>query len=117
MHAKLLPSCSTLYNPWTVASSFLCPWDSPGKNVVVGCHALFQGIFLTQGSNQISYISCIGDGFFTTNTTWQSPWCLEGKFSPFPSYEDTGKLLIYNPEDSLLWTFTIPTPDVTFPEL
>ena len=29
----------------------LCPWDSPGKNTRVGCHALLQGIFLTQGSN------------------------------------------------------------------
>ena len=25
--------------------------DSPGKNTGVGCHALFQGIFLTQGLN------------------------------------------------------------------
>ena len=25
--------------------------DSPGKNVGVGCHALLQGIFPTQGSN------------------------------------------------------------------
>ena len=25
--------------------------DSPGKYTKVGCHALFQGIFLTQGSN------------------------------------------------------------------
>ena len=29
----------------------LCPWGSPGKNTVVGCHALLQGIFPTQGSN------------------------------------------------------------------
>ena len=29
----------------------LCPWDSPGKNTGVGCHALLQGIFSTQGSN------------------------------------------------------------------
>ena len=28
-----------------------CPWDSPGKNTGVGCHALLQGIFPTQGSN------------------------------------------------------------------
>ena len=27
----------------------LCPWDSPGKNTGVGCHALLQGIFPTQG--------------------------------------------------------------------
>ena len=29
----------------------LCPWDSPGENPRVGCHALFQGTFPTQGSN------------------------------------------------------------------
>ena len=32
-------------------SRLLCPWDSPGKNSGVGCHALLHGIFLTQGSN------------------------------------------------------------------
>ena len=26
-------------------------WDSPGQNTRVGCHALLQGIFPTQGSN------------------------------------------------------------------
>ena len=30
---------------------FFCPWDSPGKNTRVGCHALLQGIFLIQGLN------------------------------------------------------------------
>ena len=34
----------------TVATRLLCPWDSPGKNTEVGCHALLQGIFQTQGS-------------------------------------------------------------------
>ena len=29
----------------------LCPWDSPGKNTGVGCRALLQGIFVTQGWN------------------------------------------------------------------
>ena len=29
----------------------LCPWDPPGKNTGVCCHALLQGIFLTQESN------------------------------------------------------------------
>ena len=29
----------------------LCPWDSPGKYTGVLCHALLQGIFLTQGLN------------------------------------------------------------------
>ena len=33
------------------STSLLCPWDSPGRNTGVGCHALLQGIFLTQGLN------------------------------------------------------------------
>ena len=37
--------------PWTVAARLLCPWDFPGKDTVVGCHALLQGIFLTHRSN------------------------------------------------------------------
>ena len=36
---------------WTVAARLRCPWDSPGKNTGMDCHALFQGIFPTQGSN------------------------------------------------------------------
>ena len=36
----------------------LCPWDFPGKNPGVGCHALLQGIFPIQESNP-------ADGFFT----------------------------------------------------
>ena len=33
------------------STRLLCPWDSPGKNIGVGFHALLQGIFPTQGSN------------------------------------------------------------------
>ena len=29
----------------------LCPWDSPGKKIGVGCYSLLQGIFPTQGLN------------------------------------------------------------------
>ena len=32
-------------------SKLLCPWDFPGTNTGVGCHALLQEIFPTQGSN------------------------------------------------------------------
>ena len=39
--------CPTLCNP----ARLLWPWDSPGKNTGVGCHALLQGIFPTQGLN------------------------------------------------------------------
>jgi len=33
------------------ASRLLCPWDAPGKNTGVGCHALLQEMFPTQGLN------------------------------------------------------------------
>ena len=33
------------------ATRLLCPWDSPGKNTGVRCHALLQGILPTEGSN------------------------------------------------------------------
>ena len=36
---------------WLQPAMLLCPWDSPGKNTGVACHALLQGIFQTQSSN------------------------------------------------------------------
>ena len=47
----LLQSCLTLCNPMDGSPPGSCPWDSLGKNTGVGCHALLQGIFPTQGSN------------------------------------------------------------------
>jgi len=32
-------------------SRLLCPWDFPGKNTGMGCHALLQGIISTQRLN------------------------------------------------------------------
>ena len=43
-------SCPTLLWPHGF-TRFLCPWDYPGKNTVVGHCCLLQGIFLIQGSN------------------------------------------------------------------
>ena len=52
MLAKLLQSCRTLCDHMDCSPpGSLCPRDSPGKNTGMGCHALLQGIFLTQGSN------------------------------------------------------------------
>ena len=45
-----------------------CPWDSPSKNTGVGCHALLQGIFRSQGSNLRPYVWV----FFTSSTTWKA---------------------------------------------
>ena len=57
LQVSLLFSCwvvsDFLVTPWTISPMdwLLCPWGSPGKNTGVGCHALLQGIFRTQGSN------------------------------------------------------------------
>ena len=32
-----------------------CPWDSPGRNIGVGCHFLLQEIFSTQDRTQVSH--------------------------------------------------------------
>ena len=58
-----------LVTSWTVAH--LCPWDSPGKSTGVGCCALPQGIFPTQGSNLSLISPALAAGFFTTSTTWE----------------------------------------------
>ena len=44
-------SCPTLQPRGSQPARLCCPWDSPGKNTGVGCHAFLQGIFPTQGSN------------------------------------------------------------------
>ena len=71
--AKSFQSCPTLCNPmdW-----FLCPWDSPDKNTGMDCHALLQGIFLTQGSNHHLMSPALAGKFFTTSATWDTiPRC------------------------------------------
>ena len=50
---------------WTIAWRLLCPWDSLGKNTGVGCHALLQEVFLTQGLHRIFCGSCRAGRFFT----------------------------------------------------
>ena len=33
---------------WCQTLRLLCPWNSPGKNIAVGCSSLLQGIFLAR---------------------------------------------------------------------
>ena len=49
--------------------------DSPGKNIGVGCHALLQGVFPTQGSNAglLCLLHWQVGGFFTTSAPWEAP--------------------------------------------
>ena len=52
LSAHVLQSCLILWDPVDCSSlGSSVHGDSPGKNTGVGCHALLQGIILTQGSN------------------------------------------------------------------
>jgi len=45
-------SCVQIFvTPRTLLARLPCLWDSSGKSTEVGCLALLQGIFVTQGSN------------------------------------------------------------------
>ena len=48
--APLLLSCMRLFaTQWTVACRLLCPWDSPGNNTGVRCHALLTPLWWLKG--------------------------------------------------------------------
>ena len=63
--------CLTLQLYGLEPARLLCPWDSPGKNTGVGCRALHQGIFPTQGSNLGLMSPALASRFFTTRATWK----------------------------------------------
>ena len=73
MGAKLPQLCPTLCNPRDCSlPGSSVHGDSPDKNIGVGCHALLQGIFPTQGLNAHLFVSsALAGGFFTTSATWQ----------------------------------------------
>ena len=70
MHAKSLQSYLTLCDPkeCSLPDSSI-QWDSPEKNTGVGCHAILQGIFSTQGWNLRLMSPALAGWFFTNNTT------------------------------------------------
>ena len=63
---------------WLVATLWTVPHQVPLKDTLckhigVGCHALLQGIFPTQGLNPPSLVSpALAGGFFTTSTNWEA---------------------------------------------
>ena len=56
--------CAT---PWAVAHQGPLSVGFSTKNTGVACHALFQGIFPTQGSNPGLLSHALAGGFFTTS--------------------------------------------------
>ena len=68
MCAKLFQSGLTLCNLMDLwPAHFFCLWDSPGKSSGLGCHALFQAIFPTQGSNPRLLSAALAGEIFTTS--------------------------------------------------
>ena len=78
---------------WTIACQLPCPWDSPGKNTVVGCHALLQRIFPTQGLKQ--HLLCL--------LHWQ-----EGSLPLAPPGEPLSRYTIMSPANSESFTSFYP---------
>ena len=68
-HFNHVQVCVTL---WTVAHQAPLSMEFPGKNTGVGCHALLQGIFPTQGLNPHPMSLTLAGRFFTTSTTWEA---------------------------------------------
>ena len=76
VHAELFWSCPTLCHPVdcslpesSVHGACLCP----GKNIVVGWHALLHGIFWIQGLNLcLLHLLHWQMGSFTTSTSWEA---------------------------------------------
>ena len=65
----------------------LCAWDSPGKNTEVGCHALLQGIFLTQGLKLgLLNLPVLKGDFFTTSSTREALYICVLSYISFLSY-------------------------------
>ena len=65
-HCKSAILSSAFQSHGVQPARLLCPWSSPGKNTGVGCHALLQGIFPTQGSNLPLGSPALAGRFFTS---------------------------------------------------
>ena len=78
VRAKSLQSCLTLGSSVDCSARLFCPWDSPGRDTAVGCRALLQGIFLTQGWNHSVHIIWFN---------WQIMSSLKINFPEFKSFQ------------------------------
>ena len=79
--------------------------DSPGKNTGVGCHALLQGIFSTQGSNPgLIQVSRITGGLSTIWATREAP-TYRNKNVVFLEKEETVSLYLFLNQHSYSLSF------------
>ena len=76
--------------------------DSPGKNAVVGCHGLLQGIFPTQGLHPGL---CTAGGFFTIWATREAP---RGSNEPWSRWQQSC-IPLWRLQDNRMYIFPLPT--------
>ena len=92
-------SCPTLLQPLAVAPArFLCPWNSPGKNIGVGSHSLLQGIFLDSGIKP-------GSPALQTDSLPSEP----------PGGKELGKFFSDTPREGCTFSFAQPCTLVSLP--
>ena len=72
VHAKSLQSCPTLGRFGPEPARLLCPWDSAGMNIGVGCRVLLRGSFQPRDQPQSLKSPALAGRFFTTRATWKS---------------------------------------------
>ena len=71
-----------------------CPWDSPGKNTGVSCHAVFQRIFLTGIKPMSPRSPALAGELFTTTATWEAPVATEDATGSKISQEASGEVTL-----------------------
>ena len=113
MRCIIMCACSVVSNSlWPHGLSptrLLHPWDSPGENTVMGCHFLFQGIFLMQGSNQ-GLLHC-RQMLYPLNHQG-SPFAYKVYINSWSSGPTTSKYGNLNFLNILLWpSFTLFSPE------
>ena len=100
MYTACVCVCSALsYSLWPYGlepTRILCPWDCPGKNIGMGCHFLFQEIFLTQGLN-LCFLSLLHCKWILYQSHRGSPW--ENHNSKRHMYPSAHCNTIYNSQD------------------
>ena len=74
MCAKLFQSRLTICNPTTVAHQAPVSMGFSRQEYWRGCHALLQGIFLTQGQNPYLTSPAPAGRFFAISVAWEALW-------------------------------------------
>ena len=104
VHACMLScfSCVDSFRPYGLYPvRLLCPWDSPAKNIEVGCHFLLQGISLTQWLNK----PLLHWQTFFNTATWEAQYFNQIKEKDMPGLHNSLPVfpILYAKERPFVW--------------